>query len=70
MEQTYLNQYDKDTDCLCKLVMGEDISVWDNSWNKSEFIDGLPTSFICNKEQLNEVAPVITFWEARRYYDL
>lgn len=54
---------------LCRLVMGENVQLWNNSWLNSELSDDLPLVEICNKEKLDSLAPVITFRETRAYYD-
>jgi hypothetical protein len=54
---------------LCKVVMGEHIELWNNSWLKDNLIEDLPMSSIVNAETLNKVTPVITFRETRAYYD-
>jgi len=55
---------------LCRLVMGEQIDLWNNSWLKSEYSKKLPLDTICDQEILKETTPVITFRESRAYYEL
>lgn len=54
---------------LCKLVMGENIDLWNNSWLKLSLTKGFPTDSIVNKETLKKNDSVITFRETRMYYD-
>lgn len=55
---------------LCKLAMGEDISLWNNSWLKPRLTQKLPISSIVDKETLNKNNSIITFRETRAYYEL
>lgn len=54
---------------LCKIVMGEEIQLWNNNWLKSELTNEFPQSSIVNKDTLAKVTPVITFRETRAYND-
>ena len=54
---------------LCKVVMGEDNQIWDNTWVKDELTKFFPQSSIVNKETLAKVTPIITFRETRAYID-
>jgi hypothetical protein len=54
---------------LCKLVMGEHVDLWNNSWLKDDLIKSMPVSSIVNSETLGKVTPVITFRETRAYND-
>jgi hypothetical protein len=54
---------------LCKLVMGERVDLWNNSWLKDELVKSMPVSSIVNSETLGKVTPVITFRETRAYND-
>jgi hypothetical protein len=55
---------------LCKLVMGEHVDLWNNSWLKDDLIKSMPVSSIVNSETLGKVTPVITFRETRAYSEL
>jgi hypothetical protein len=55
---------------LCKLVMGERVDLWNNSWLKDDLVKSMPVSSIVNSETLGKVTPVITFRETRAYYDV
>ena len=55
---------------LCKLVAGENIELWNNSWLKDEYVNGIPYADICNKKILKEAGSVITFRETRAYIDV
>ena len=52
---------------LCKIVMGEDLQLWNNAWLKTELTNNFPQPSIVNKETLAKVTPVITFRETRAY---
>lgn len=52
---------------LCKVVMGEDAILWNNSWLKTELISNINISTIVDKNNLMDVTPVITFRETRAY---
>lgn len=54
---------------LCKLVMGERVDLWNNSWLKDSLVKSMPVSSIVNSETLGKVTPVITFRETRAYND-
>ncbi len=55
---------------LCKLVMGENIDLWNSSWLKTEFTKDLPLSSIVDRETLSKNNSIITFRETRAYYEL
>ena len=55
---------------LCRVVMGEDLPLWNISWLKAELSDGFPQSSIVNQETLAKVTPIITFRETRRYNEV
>ena len=55
---------------LCKLVAGENIELWNNSWLKDEYVNGIPYADICDKKILKEAESVITFRETRAYIDV
>jgi hypothetical protein len=44
---------------LCRLVMGEEVSLWNNSWLSPDMYSELPYDRICDKKKLEEVTPVI-----------
>ena len=54
---------------LCRLVMGEDVELWNLSWLKPEYAKDFPQSTIIDKEALAKVSHVITFRETRSYWD-
>ena len=54
---------------LCKVVMGEDVQIWNNSWLKEELIKDFPLTSVTNKETLAKVTPIITFRETRNYIE-
>ena len=54
---------------LCKLVMGEDVQLWNNQWLKPELTNDFPQYQVVNNETLAKVTPVITFRETRAYLD-
>lgn len=53
---------------LCKLIMGNDIALWNNAWLRQPLYDGFPYRRICNEEKLKEVTPVIQI-RSRFEYD-
>lgn len=55
---------------LCKLVMGESVELWNNSWLKDNLAENLPIESIIDKKVLSKVTPVITFRETRKYSEL
>lgn len=55
---------------LCYIVMGKNLPLWNISWLKTELIEGFPQNSIVNQEILEKVTSVITFREARNYYNL
>lgn len=52
---------------LCKVVMGEDTVLWNNTWLKKEFTTGVEQTSVVSAEVLEKVTPVITFRETRAY---
>ena len=52
---------------LCKVVMGEDVELWNNSWLKKELTSNVNIRVIVDKDTLKKVTPVITFRETRMY---
>lgn len=55
---------------LCRLVMGEKVDIWNNSWLKPEITNLLSLDTIVDKETLKNVTPVITFRETRAYMEI
>lgn len=55
---------------LCKLVMGEKIDLWDNSWLNPSLTKDFPTDSIVNKETLKKNDSVIMFRETRMYFEM
>lgn len=54
---------------LCKVVMGEDVVLWNNSWLKKGLTKNYKQiSVVCN-EVLKKVTPIITFRETRAYLE-
>lgn len=52
---------------LCKVVMGENVELWNNSWLKKDLTKNYKqTSVVCN-EVLKKVTLIITFRETRAY---
>lgn len=54
---------------LCKIVMGESVELWNNSWLKPELLKGFAATSVVNKKTLGKVTPIITFRERRQYWD-
>ena len=54
---------------LCKLVMGEEVQLWNNQWLKDELKSSFPILSVVNSEFLAKAmdAHVITFRETRAY---
>lgn len=52
---------------LCKVVMGEDVELWNNKWLKNGIISNSNACTIVDKDTLKKVTPVITFRETRAY---
>ena len=54
---------------LCKLVMGEEVQLWNNQWLKDELRSSFPILSVVNSELLAKAmdAHVITFRETRAY---
>jgi hypothetical protein len=55
---------------LCKVVMGEKVQLWNNSWLKEDFIKEFPQDSVVNKDVLAKVTPIITFRETRAYVEV
>lgn len=52
---------------LCKVVMGEDIELWNNEWIKEKLVSNINIGSIVDQEILKKITPVIIFREARAY---
>lgn len=52
---------------LCKVVMGEKVQLWNNTWLKKGIIKDFPLENVVNKDVLDKVTPIITFRETRTY---
>lgn len=52
---------------LCKVVMGEKISLWNNDWLKEELKKDFPQESIVDEKKLEELTPVISFKERIPY---
>ena len=52
---------------LCKVVMGEDVQLWNNGWLNCDLTKDFPQSSVVDEETLAKVTPVITFRETRIY---
>ena len=55
---------------LCKVVMGEDVELWNNKWLSSKFLLNAPDIQIINSEALLRITPIITFRETRIYNEI
>jgi hypothetical protein len=55
---------------LCRIVMGEKVELWNNSWLKPALTAHLPLESIVDKDTLKKNDSVITFRETRTYYDI
>lgn len=65
-KKSKVNPYDL---ALCRLVMGEYVELWNNTWLKDKY-SHLSLKSIINKKLLKKAAPVITFRETRAYEEL
>ena len=54
---------------LCKVVMGEDVELWNNSWLKKELTKNYKQTSVVRNEVLKKVTPIITFRETRAYLE-
>ena len=54
---------------LCKVVMGEKVQLWNNTWLKEDCIKDFPQESVVNKDVLAKVTPIITFRETRAYIE-
>lgn len=55
---------------LCKVVMGENVELWNNKWLKKELTSNAYIRVIVDNDALNKVTPVITFRETRMYNEI
>lgn len=55
---------------LCKVVMGEDVELWNNKWLTSKLALSVFGIKIINDETLRRITPVITFRETRIYNEI
>ena len=55
---------------LCKVVMGEDVELWNNKWLKKELTSNVNIRVIVDKDALKKVTPIITFRETRAYNEI
>lgn len=55
---------------LCKVVMGEDVELWNNKWLSSKILLNAPDIQIINSEALLRITPIITFRETRIYNEI
>lgn len=53
---------------LCKVVAGQPVNLWNNSWLLPEIASAMPIASIVNRDTLAKAGPVITF-KAKRQYD-
>ena len=55
---------------ICKLVAERTVTLWNNSWLKSDIAEGLPVASIVNRATLAKTGQVITFKERRQYDEM
>lgn len=55
---------------LCKVVMGEDVELWNNKWLKKELTSNVNIRVIVDKDALKKVTTIITFRETRAYNEI
>lgn len=44
---------------LCRMVMGEEVELWNNSWLKKSMTADFPLKDVCNREMLKALPPVL-----------
>lgn len=70
---TYLNDKKKNASPynirLCKVVMGENVELWNNSWLKKELTKKYKKKSVIRNEVLKKITPIITFRETRAYLE-
>ena len=54
---------------LCKVVMGENVELWNNSWLKKELTKKYKKKSVIRNEVLKKITPIITFRETRAYLE-
>lgn len=54
---------------LCKVVMGENVELWNNSWLKKDLTKNYKQTSVVSNEVLKKVTPIITFRETRAYLE-
>lgn len=52
---------------LCRLVMGEKVSLWNLTWLKPCLYEKFPYNQICNEKKLKDVTPVIKIKQKWQY---
>ena len=52
---------------LCKLVMGESVSLWNLTWLSPTLYEKFPYDQICNEKSLKDVTPVIKIKQKWQY---
>lgn len=52
---------------LCRLVMGENVSLWNLTWLKPCLYEKFPYNQICNEKKLKDVTPVIKIKQKWQY---
>lgn len=51
-----INPYDEK---LCKLVYGDEVSIWNNDWLKEEYQKDFPVNSLCNNQVIDKMSPYI-----------
>ena len=54
---------------LCKIVMGENVELWNNSWLKKELTKNYKQTSVVRNEVLKKATSIITFRETRAYLE-
>ena len=54
---------------LCKVVNGEDIDLWNNTWLASKYTKGFSSKMIVDYDQLRKLSPIIQFKERPAYHE-
>lgn len=54
---------------LCKVVMGENVELWNNSWLKKELTKNYKQTSVVRNEVLKKATSIITFRETRAYLE-
>ena len=58
------------TNELCKIVMGQEVSLWNLDWLKTEFKQKFPIARICNQKKLQESGSEIKFKQRDNYNEI